>query len=80
MEDTIKRKFTIRNTAEGGGWHVNALEADLRAYCRAKGLAIEVFKSGWIFKHMSFVVSGEATTSTTYAIEDDLKDIYARYE
>ena len=78
MEDTIKRGFTIRNTADGGGWYINALETDLRAYCRAKGLGIEVFKSGWIFKHMSFVISGNATTSEVYGFRDDLEGIFWR--
>lgn len=80
MDDTIKREFTIRNTVNGGGWYINALENDLRAYCRAKRLEIEVFKSGWIFKHMSFVISGKATASEVYGFRDDLVKIFLRYE
>jgi hypothetical protein len=79
MIDNIKRQFTIRNSADGGAWYINALENDLRAYCKAKGLDIEVFKSGWIIKHMSFVISGKKPTSVVYGIIDDLKAIYAGY-
>ena len=79
MDNTIKRKFTIRNAVEGGGWYINALEADLRSYCRAKCLEIEVFKFGWIFKHMSFVISGGATAAEVYGFRDDLVEILKRY-
>ena len=79
MDDTLKRKFTIRNSVSGGGWFIGALEDDLRAYCLAKGLKIEVFKSGWIFKHMSFVISGTATTPDVYSYVDDLSQIYLKH-
>ena len=80
MTDNTIRKFTIRNSASGGGWYIGALEADLRAYCFGKGLSIAVFKSGWIFKYMSFTITGEDTTSNVHAIVGDLERIYARHE
>lgn len=79
MVDTIKRAFTISNTADGLRWWIGPLEADLRAYCWSKGLSIEVFKSGWLFQHLAFSIKGVATTSDTYGYVDDLEQIYARY-
>ena len=79
MDDTVKR-FTLRNTIEGGGWYINAIETDIRAYCHAKRLEIDVFKTGWLFKHMSFVISGRATPSEVYGFRDDLAKILQRYE
>lgn len=79
MNDTLKREFTIRNSADGLRWWIGPLEADLRAYCCSKGLRIEVFKSGWLFQHMAFSIKGVATTSDTYNYVDDLEQIFARY-
>ena len=80
QNDKGKYDFKIRNSADGGGWYINALEDDLRAYCKAKGLDIEVFKSGWIIKHMSFVISGTESKDKVYGdILPGLENIYAQF-
>ncbi len=80
QNDKAKYEFKIRNSASGLRWQISALEAQLRSYCRFKGLEIEVFSSGWLFKTISFVISGTESEDKVYGdILPGLENIYAQF-
>ncbi len=80
QNDKAKYGFKIRNSASGLCWQISALEAQLRWYCRFKGLEIEVFSSGWLFKTISFVISGTESEDKVYGdILPGLENIYAQF-
>ena len=82
LKDKPKYKydFRIRNSASGLCWQISALEVQLRSYCRFKGLEIEVFSSGWLFKTISFVISGTESKDRVYGeILSGLENIYAQF-
>ena len=80
QNDKDKYDFKIRNSASGLCWQKSALEAQLRSYCRFKGLEIEVFSSGWLIRTISFVISGSESKDKVYGeILSGLENIYAQF-
>lgn len=80
QNDKAKYDFKIRNSATGLCWQISALEAQLRSYCKFKGLDIEVFSSGWLIKTISFVISGTESKDRVYGeILSGLEGIYAEF-
>lgn len=82
LSDTKAEKtydFSMKNTITGGGWIVNAIEGELRAFCSMKGLRIEIYKSGWIFKSLTFVIKGKGTKSYVNSLKDKLIDLLSNY-
>lgn len=82
LSDTKAEKayaFSLKSTLWGGGWIINAIEGELRAFCSVKGLRIEIYKSGWIFKSLTFVIKGEGTKSYANSLKDKLNDLLSNY-
>ena len=82
LSDTKAEKtydFSIKNTITGGGWIVNAVEGELRAFCSMRGLRIEIYKSGWIFKSLTFVIKGEGTKNYANSLKDKLFDLLSKF-
>ncbi len=55
-------RYRITNGLSGFRWTVDALEDSLKSFCDFHGLELETFKSGFLFRHLSFVISGVART------------------
>jgi len=75
LSDTKAEKtynFSLKNTLRGGGWIIDEIEGELRAFCSMKGLRIEIYKSGWIYKSLTFVIKGEGTKSYVNSLKDKL--------
>ena len=53
-----KCKYRITNNISGIRWVIDALEDSLKSFCTFHGLDIQTYKSGILFKHLSFVISG----------------------
>jgi hypothetical protein len=82
LSDTKAEKtydFSLKNTLTGGGWIINAIEGELRAFCSMNRLRIEVYKSGWIWKSLTFVIKGEGTKSYVNSLKDKLMTMLNSY-
>lgn len=82
LSDTKTEKtyaFSLKSTLWGGGWIINAIEGELRAFCSVKGLRIEIYKSGWIFKSLTFVIKGEGTKSYVNSLKEKLMTMLNGY-
>jgi len=82
LSDTKAEKtynFSLKNTLRGGGWIINAIEGELRAFCSMNGLRIEIYKNGWIYKSLSFVIKGNGTKSYVNSLKDKLISLLTSY-